>query len=66
MTANNFFTGNPDDLPGIYKQIETELRSRYLVAYNSTDLNNASGFRPVEIKLKKGGLKARTARGYYP
>jgi Ca-activated chloride channel homolog len=61
-----FFTHNPEDLPGIYKQIETELRSRYLVAYNSTDLNTAGGFRPVEIKLKKGGLKARTARGYYP
>src|SRR6185295_7059504 len=61
-----FFTGNAEDLPGIYKQIESELRSRYLVAYNSTEINNQSGFRPVEIKLKKGGLKARTARGYYP
>jgi VWFA-related protein len=61
-----FFTQNADDLPGIYKQIETELRSRYLVAYNSTEITAQSGFRPVEIKLKKGGLKARTARGYYP
>ncbi|HEY7214663.1 MAG TPA: VWA domain-containing protein [Thermoanaerobaculia bacterium] len=61
-----FFTHNPEELPGIYKQIETELRSRYLVAYNSTDLNATNAFRPVEIKLKKGGLKARTARGYYP
>lgn len=61
-----FFTHNPEELPRIYKQIETELRSRYLVAYNSTEINNPSGFRPVEIKLKKGGLKARTARGYYP
>jgi VWFA-related protein len=61
-----FFTHNPQDLAGIYKQIETELRSRYLVAYNSAEVNAPSGFRPVEIKLKKGGLKARTARGYYP
>jgi VWFA-related protein len=61
-----FFTHNAEDLPGIYKQIEIELRSRYLVAYNSTEINNTTGFRPVEIKLKKGGLKARTARGYYP
>jgi VWFA-related protein len=61
-----FFTHNAEDLPGIYKQIETELRSRYLVAYNSTEISNQSGFRPVEVKLKKGGLKARTARGYYP
>jgi VWFA-related protein len=61
-----FFTHNAEDLPGIYKQIEAELRSRYLVAYNSTEISGLSGFRPVEVKLKKGGLKARTARGYYP
>ena len=61
-----FFTHNAEELAGIYKQIEIELRSRYLVAYNSTEINGQSGFRPVEVKLKKGGLKARTARGYYP
>lgn len=61
-----FFTNNAEDLAGIYKQIETELRSRYLVAYNSTETGALSSFRPVEIKLKKAGLKARTARGYYP
>jgi VWFA-related protein len=64
--GRTFFTGNPEELPGIYKQIETELRSRYLVAYNSTDTAGQPGFRPVEVKVKKGGLKARTARGYYP
>ncbi len=61
-----FFTHDAKDLPGIYKQIETELRSRYLLAYNSTETSNQSGFREVEVKLRKGGLKARTARGYYP
>lgn len=64
--GRTFFTGNPEELQGIYKQIETELRSRYLVAYNSTDTSGQPGFRPVEVKVKKGGLKARTARGYYP
>jgi VWFA-related protein len=64
--GRTFLTGNPEELPGIYKQIETELRSRYLVAYNSTETGGQPGFRPVEVKLKKGGMKARTARGYYP
>lgn len=64
--GRTFFTSNPEELPGIYKQIEAELRSRYLVAYNSTETSGQPGFRPVEVKLKKGGLKARTARGYYP
>jgi Ca-activated chloride channel family protein len=61
-----FFTNNADELPAIYKQIESELRSRYLLAYNSTEAGAQTGFRPVEIKVKKSGLKARTARGYYP
>jgi VWFA-related protein len=61
-----FFTNNHQELPAIYKQIEAELRSRYLLAYNSTEAGSQSVFRPVEIKVKKPGLKARTARGYYP
>jgi Ca-activated chloride channel family protein len=61
-----FFTHEAEELAGIYKQIEEELRSRYLVAYNSSEASGQTGFRMVEVKLKKGGLKARTARGYYP
>jgi Ca-activated chloride channel family protein len=64
--GRTFLTSNPEELPGIYKQIEAELRSRYLVAYNSTETSGQPGFRPVEVKVKKGGLKARAARGYYP
>jgi VWFA-related protein len=61
-----FFTNDAKELPAIYKQIESELRSRYLFAYNSSEAGAQTGFRPVEIKVKKSGLKARTARGYYP
>ena len=64
--GRTFLSSKPEELPGIYKQIETELRSRYLVAYNSTETSGRPGFRPVEVKVKKGGLKTRTARGYYP
>lgn len=61
-----FFTSKPEDLPAIYAQIERELRSRYLVAYNSNQSGGTPGaFREVEVKVKKNGLKARTARGYY-
>lgn len=61
-----FFTNDPKELPGIYKQIETELRSRYLLAYNSTEAGTQTGYRPVEVKVKKSGLKARAEKGYYP
>jgi VWFA-related protein len=61
-----FFTGKAEELPLIYAQIERELRSRYLLAYNSNQTSGTPGaFREVEVKVKKNGLKARTARGYY-
>lgn len=60
-----FFTHKPDELATIYKQIEDELRHRYLLAFNSDAPADRQGFREVEIRVK-GGYKARTARGYYP
>ena len=60
-----FWASKADELTGIYKEIENELRSRYLVAFYATGEAGAGGFREVEVKVKKGGLKARTARGYY-
>lgn len=60
-----FWTDRPEELAGAYKQIENELRSRYLVAYSSTETSGQSGFRPVEVKVTRNGVKARTARGYY-
>lgn len=64
--GKSFFTSKPEELPAIYAQIEKELRSRYLLAYTSNQaLGDPGTFREVEVKVKRGGLKARTARGYY-
>ena len=60
-----FWSDKPEELAAAYKQIENELRSRYLVAYSSTEVGGQSGFRPVEVKVKRSGVKARSARGYY-
>lgn len=67
MTGGKVFMANEGtDLRAIYAQIEKELRSRYLVAYNSNQTGPAGTFREVEVRLKKKGLTARTLRGYYP
>ncbi|HEX6863815.1 MAG TPA: VWA domain-containing protein, partial [Thermoanaerobaculia bacterium] len=63
--GKSFFTSKAEELPAIYAQIERELRSRYLVAYNSNQTGGKPGvFREVEVKMKRGH-KARTSRGYY-
>lgn len=59
-----FFTNKPEELPEIYAQIESELRSRYFLAYNSDRPAGGGAFREIEVRVKGRGLKARTARGY--
>lgn len=62
-----FFVKNADELSGVYAEIEEELRSQYLLAYNSENPKAEPGaFRSVEVKVKGRGFKARTTRGYYP
>ncbi len=60
----SFFIQRAEELAGVYDRIEAELRSQYLLAY-ATD-GGGEGFREVEVKVRRGGLKARTIRGYYP
>jgi len=60
-----YTTDKAEELPAIYEQIERELRSRYLLAYNSDQKGPQSGYREVEVRVKKNGLKARTVRGTY-
>jgi Ca-activated chloride channel family protein len=62
-----FFLKNVDELAGIYTTIETELRSQYLIAYQSTNTTSGGNvFRGVDLKVNKPGLEAKTIRGYYP
>jgi len=61
-----FYADKPEELPGVYAQIEKELRSRYLLAYNAATATGPSGARAVEVKIKKGSYKTRVSRGVYP
>jgi len=61
-----FFPRSAEELAGIYAAIGEELRSQYLIAYQSTSARNDPGFRTVDLKVNKSGLEAKTIRGYYP
>ena len=61
-----FFLKRVEELAGIYATIEQELRSQYLIAYQSTNTSGGSTFRSVDLKVNKPGLEAKTIRGYYP
>jgi VWFA-related protein len=61
-----FFLGRGDSLAATYGEIQRELRSRYLIAYESTHASPGGDFRKVELALARPDLTARTIRGYYP
>jgi len=62
-----FFVGVASELGHVFETVEKELRSQYLLAYQSPQQGKASTkFRTVEVKLGKPGLEAKTIRGYFP
>ena len=62
----SFFLKGVGNLSAIYAQIQDELRSRYLLTYQSTNSNANGRFRFIDLKPRKQGIQAKTLRGYYP
>ena len=65
-----FFPKKGVDLAQAFAEIETELRSQYLVAYSSTNKNRNGAFRQNRIEimnadLQKQKLKLRYRPGYF-
>ncbi len=61
-----FFIDDVGELADIYRIIQEELRSRYFVAYQSSNTADDTEFRTVEVEVERPGLEAKTLRGYYP
>lgn len=64
--GRSFFVGDVDQLEQIYDLIQQDLRSQYLLAYQSSNTANDEGFRSVDVEVKPEGLAAKTISGYYP
>jgi len=64
--GRSFFIKEIGEVSAIYESVQQELRSRYLLAYQSTNESRENRFRSVEVKVDRSGLEAKTLRGYYP
>ena len=64
--GRSFFVDAAEELPGIYSAIQEELRSRYYLAYQSTNTAEDNAFRTIEVQVAGKDLEAKTLRGYYP
>lgn len=63
--GESFFITRAGELVRIYERIQEEIRSQYLVAYQSSSGEDEE-FREVEVSVSRPGVEAKTVRGYYP
>ena len=64
--GRSFLIDDASELTAVYDAIQNELRSRYLLAYQSSNTSGKKDFRSIEVDLRSSGLQAKTLRGYYP
>ena len=65
-TGGNCYTvSRASELQAIYEKIEQELRTQYVLAYQSSE-STGDAYRTVEVRVAEPGLKAKTIPGYFP
>ena len=60
-----FFPIQARDLGTAFASIVTDLRHQYVVSYNPNDFVPNGAFHPVEIKILRNNVIARTRKGYF-
>lgn len=60
-----YYVDSAKGLAGVYKEIDEELRSQYLLTYTPPP-RKGDKWRKIEVKMTPSGLEARTISGYYP
>jgi Ca-activated chloride channel family protein len=64
--GQTFYVDSAKNLESVYRQINEDLRSQYLLTYYSTNATGKDKWRKVEIKVEPTSLQARAITGYYP
>ncbi len=64
--GRSFLIESASELTAVYDAIQQELRSRYLLAYQSSNTSGRDEFRAIEVEIGPSGMEAKTLRGYYP
>jgi hypothetical protein len=59
------FIKNTNDIAAGLERIDTEIRSRYTLAYRSTNQNFDGSFRKVKIEVGRADTNVLTRTGYY-
>lgn len=61
-----YFISNAAELSEAYAKLQTDLRTQYLLTYNTESSTSDRDYRTVEVKVARPGTKVRTIRGFIP
>ena len=61
-----FVISSISELDRVYRRIEEDLRSQYLLVYEADPREVRRELRAVRVEVEGDGLRARTLHGYYP
>jgi len=61
-----YFVRNVAGLGETYRKLEQDLRSQYLISYQTESSKKDTDYRTVEVKVDRPDAKVRTIRGYIP
>ena len=61
-----FFVSEKSGLDAIYREINRELRTQYLLAFTSHSKRTPDELRKIKVLVDRKGTKVRTIAGYFP
>lgn len=61
-----YFIRNTKELGETYRQLEKELRSQYVIAYQAESSKTDDAYRSIVVKVDRPDARVRTIRGYIP
>ena len=64
--GRSYFIADEDDIATVYDLVQQDMRSQYLLAYQSSNTERTDDFRQVEVKVDRPRTSVRTLAGYYP
>jgi Ca-activated chloride channel family protein len=64
--GRSFLVQDASELPGVYETVERDLRSKYLLAYQSSNTENDKDFRNIKVVVDRPGTEVQAMQGYYP
>jgi VWFA-related protein len=63
--TGGFLIANSNDLRDGFGKIDTDMRHYYVLTYVPKDTNFDGKFRTIDVKVKRGGVRIRSRKGYF-